>query len=67
MLHAVLFDWEKKACPAKLLKLKDSQAVRLSDFYNRLRKYHLRNNLRQAVETVGNDPVEHLDQERKFL
>ena len=34
VLHGVLFDWEKEACPAELLKLKDSEAVRLSDVYD---------------------------------
>lgn len=67
VLHAVLFDWEKKAGPAELLKLKDCQAVRLSDFYNGFCEYHLRKDLCQAVEEVGDDPVKHLDQEGKLL
>lgn len=67
VLHAVLFDREKKACPAELLKLQNCQAVRLSNFYYRFCKNNLRKHLCQAVEEVGDDPVEHLDQERKLL
>lgn len=41
VLHAVLLDWEKKTRPAELLKLKDREAVRLSNFYNGFCEYHL--------------------------
>ncbi len=67
LLHVMLRPWEEKVQPAELFELQHSQAMIFRNLPDRFGEYLLRENLGHAVEQICDDPVEHFNQERKFL
>jgi hypothetical protein len=68
LLHTALVNWEQKAQPAKLFKLQHCNTVSLGNVpYSRFREYTLRGDGGHAVESVVDDPVEHLYQKGELL
>jgi hypothetical protein len=72
-IHEPLLDldlryWEQEAQPRELLKLQHGQRVVLGHIPDRgLREDGLGEDARAAVESVSDDPIEHLDQEGEPL
>lgn len=67
LLHVMLLPGKEKAQPAELFELQHSQAMILRDLPDRFGEDLLRENLGRTVKQICDDPVEHLNQERKFL
>lgn len=52
---------------AELFEFEHLEAMFLGDLPDLLREYPRRYDLRQSVEEVGDDPIEHLHREWEFL
>lgn len=67
-LYLHLLNRPQKAQPRELLKLQYRKSMILRHVPNpHFPKYGLRRNTRAPVESIRDDPVEHLYQEREFL
>ena len=66
-LHVVFPPGEEELEGSVLLEFQDLQTVVFGDLPYLLGEYLLGDDFRHAVEEVGNDPVEHLDEEGEFL
>jgi len=67
ILYVLLPPEKDKFQRAELFEFEDLEAMVFSNLPNLLGKYTLRYDLRYAVEEVGDDPIEHLDQEGELL
>ncbi len=67
ILYVLLPPEKDKFQRAELFEFEDLEAMVFSDLPNLLGKYTLRYDLRHAVEEVGDDPIEHLDQKGELL